>query len=619
MMSADGIGFTPIDVDALVAEVAPLVSDSATDLATQTSSSTSDLASNRYGYDGSGQTIAVIDSGIAYDHAAFGGGFGGSNKVVGGWDFAENDADPYDDGPAGYHGTHVAGIAAGNGNGFQGVASGADLVALRVFNDQGVGEIAWVESALQWVRNNLDSFRNPITTVNLSLGASAGETAADWAVITDELYDLEQEGVFISVAAGNSFADLRTKELSHPADSPFVVPVASHDSNNQLSEFSQRDDHVLVAPGGDIRSAVPDHLFGGARTDQFLSASGTSMASPYVAGASAVLRQAYGALGYGEVDQDTLYQTFWDSANQIYDSITDTTYRQLDLDAAIESITQAANESVTQVGTLQGGETLRGTISNGSEVERYQFTAATSGQVELTFEATELMDPTLEVTNADGQAVELQFDGERVYIDVLGEQSYQLSVGSRSGSGHYQISTAFQSTSATADLGVIDSLQVVDNLNGERTYSLTTSRSGPATFGFSNDSVEGTIEVFDANMNRLTSQRVDGGRVDFQFDVEAGEQLFVSLRAEGAVELTVDNLVSVEDGTVTIYGTQAADSFVINDSDRLDVTVNGQQYSLDKAGVSSVVVHGDASEDTLQLTLGERFERTVLRLSLIHI
>ena len=344
MMSADGIGFTPIDVDAFVAEVAPLVSDSATDLATQTSSSTSDLASNRYGYDGSGQTIAVIDSGIAYDHAAFGGGFGGSNKVVGGWDFAENDADPYDDGPAGYHGTHVAGIAAGNGNGFQGVASGADLVALRVFNDQGVGEIAWVESALQWVRNNLDSFRNPITTVNLSLGASAGETAADWAVITDELYDLEQEGVFISVAAGNSFADLRTKELSHPADSPFVVPVASHDSNNQLSEFSQRDDHVLVAPGGDIRSAVPDHLFGGARTDQFLSASGTSMASPYVAGASAVLRQAYGALGYGEVDQDTLYQTFWDSANQIYDSITDTTYRQLDLDAAIESITQAANE-----------------------------------------------------------------------------------------------------------------------------------------------------------------------------------------------------------------------------------------------------------------------------------
>ena len=50
-----------------------------------------------YGFDGSGQTVAVIDTGIAYDHAAFGGGFGEGSQVVGGYDFAENDANPYDD------------------------------------------------------------------------------------------------------------------------------------------------------------------------------------------------------------------------------------------------------------------------------------------------------------------------------------------------------------------------------------------------------------------------------------------------------------------------------------------------------------------------------------------
>ncbi|MCA9106473.1 MAG: S8 family serine peptidase, partial [Planctomycetales bacterium] len=90
---------------------------------------------NRYGLTGAGQTVAVIDSGIAYDHVALGGGYG--NRVVGGWDFAEGDADPYDDGPAGFHGTHVAGIIGSDDATYQGVAPGADLVALRVFNDAG--------------------------------------------------------------------------------------------------------------------------------------------------------------------------------------------------------------------------------------------------------------------------------------------------------------------------------------------------------------------------------------------------------------------------------------------------------------------------------------------------
>ena len=52
----------------------------------------------------------MIDSGIAWDHVALSGGLGTGYRVVGGWDFAENDADPYDDGPSGFHGTHVAGI-----------------------------------------------------------------------------------------------------------------------------------------------------------------------------------------------------------------------------------------------------------------------------------------------------------------------------------------------------------------------------------------------------------------------------------------------------------------------------------------------------------------------------
>ena len=604
LMSADGIGFQPTDVDQLVQQIAPQSSIQQT--------------ASRYGFDGSGQTIAVIDSGIAYDHQALGGGFGGNNKVVGGYDFAEDDADPYDDGPAGFHGTHVAGIAAGNGDGFQGVASGADLVGLRVFNDQGVGKIEWVESALQWVRNNLDSFRNPITTVNLSLGADGSESATDWSIINDELADLREQGVFISVAAGNNFANLQSQQLSSPADNPNVVPVASHDANNQLSDFSQRADNVLVAPGEAISSTVPNHLFGSRRADQLLGASGTSQAAPFVAGASAVLRQAYGAAGYGEVDQDTLYQTFLETSNQIYDEITQTTYHQLDLDAAIASVTEsvAANREVTQVGTVSGGEVIRGTISDAGATDQYKFTAAATGQVELTFEATENIAPTLNVTDSFGEQVDLQFEGERVYIDVVSGDSYQLEVGSQSGTGHYQISTAFQQSATTTDLGIIDSVQLTENLDGEAAYSLTASNSGPITFGFSTDSIEGSIEVFDSNMNRLTSQTVSEGRVDFQFDVQRNETLTVLVNATGEATLSVDNLVSIENGTLTVSGTEQAESFVIresSESNTLDVSVNGRSYSLDKTDISAIFIRGDAQQDTLQLSLSDSYERTVLR------
>ena len=141
-----------------------------------------------YGFSGSGQTVAVIDTGIAYDHLAFGGGYGPGHRVVGGYDFAENDNDPYDDGPDG-----LARHARGRHRRRQrshapSVAPGADIVALRVFDDQGHGQISWVEEALQWVHTHRNSFPNPITTVNLSLGTPTNtETVPAWATLEAEL------------------------------------------------------------------------------------------------------------------------------------------------------------------------------------------------------------------------------------------------------------------------------------------------------------------------------------------------------------------------------------------------------------------------------------------------
>jgi len=301
-----------------------------------------------FGFDGSGQTIAVIDSGIAYDHQALGGGFGAGSRVVGGYDFAENDANPYDDAPGGFHGTHVAGIIGSQDDRYQGVSSGADLVALRVFDDAGQGNLDWVEQALQWVHDNRDAFENPITTVNLSLGTNFNaENTPDFATLEDEFAQLEADGIFISVAAGNAFQQFNTTGLSYPAVSPSVVPVASHGSDGQISDFSQRSDRVLVAPGESIQSTVPSFLFGSTSNNSFLGASGTSQAAPYVAGASALLRQAFESVGVTEINQDLLYQQFRDTANQIFDSVTGQSYSQIDLEAAISAVVNQRPEAET--------------------------------------------------------------------------------------------------------------------------------------------------------------------------------------------------------------------------------------------------------------------------------
>ena len=303
----------------------------------------------QYGLDGSGQTIVVIDSGIAFDHAALGGGFGASHKVVGGYDFAENDANPYDDGPVGLHGTHVAGIIGAESDEFVGIAPGSDIVSLRVFDDSGHGELEWVEQALQWVHDNRNSFEHPITTVNLSLGTQwNADTIPDVSQFEDEFAQLEADGMFISVAAGNLFNSYHTPGVSYPAASPFVVPVASHGDDGMISDFSQRNDRVLVAPGESVLSTVPEHVFGGSQENPLLKASGTSQSAPYVAGASALLREAFNESGVQDVDQDLLYQHFRETADVIFDQATGGYYHRINLQRAIETALQNIDPSDDQ-------------------------------------------------------------------------------------------------------------------------------------------------------------------------------------------------------------------------------------------------------------------------------
>ena len=359
-------------------------------LGQSTGSLSTQFARETYGLDGAGQTVVIIDSGIAYDHYALGGGLGTGFQVVGGWDFAENDADPYDDAPGGFHGTHLAGIVASNDAVHTGVAPGVDLVGLRVFDDHGRSSFEWIEAALQWVHRQRDALEHPITTVNLSVGTDFhGDAVPDWSQLEDELLQLEGDGIFVAVSAGNNFVVHQTVGLNYPAASLHVVPVASVDAVGQLSDFSQRHQRVLAAPGEDILSTVPDYLYGfDGTTDDFAAVSGTSMAAPYVAAASALVRQAMQAMGQSPIEQDDIEAVLRSTADAVYDPLTGANYLRVNLQAALAAIIPADDYGSTaasgyRFGAVQDQQTAGGSLNALTDVDYFSFAAAANGVVEL--------------------------------------------------------------------------------------------------------------------------------------------------------------------------------------------------------------------------------------------
>lgn len=298
----------------------------------------------QFGLQGNGQTVAVVDSGVAWDHIALGEGFGPGYRIVGGWDFADDDHDPYDDGPAGFHGTHVSGLLIGQSEDFVGMVPGADLVSLRVFNSHGQGSLDAVESALQWVLENRDTFENPITTVNLSLGAVLHQSNAQQVMgqLEDELQALYEAGVIVVAAAGNQFDPQYPDRLAYPAASQWVAAVGSIDADSRLSGFSQREAEILVAPGVQIRSTVPDHVNGwDGRVADFANATGTSMAAPQVAGAAALVREAMLlADPQADVNPSRIWEHLRETARGGTDTVTGLRYQAVDLQNAIETLLQ---------------------------------------------------------------------------------------------------------------------------------------------------------------------------------------------------------------------------------------------------------------------------------------
>jgi subtilisin family serine protease len=582
-------------------------------------------ARNEYGFLGLGQTVAVIDSGIAWDHPNLGGGFGSDYRVVGGWDFSEeNDANPYDDGPAGAHGTHVAGIVGATigPTGDEGVAPGVDLVGLRVFNDQGAGYFGWVEKALRWVHTNRDAFANPITAVNLSLGTAwNAATVPSWSMLEDELAQLKADGIFVSVSAGNSFSTYKTPGLSYPAASASVVPVMSVDDNGALSYFSQRHSRAIAAPGRTVRSTVPDYVGNqNGQTDDWASFSGTSMAAPYVAGASVLLREAMQFVGYTNITQDTIYDHMLSTADEVFDAATNALYKRLNVGAALDALMSvddfgsvAADAfDLGVVGTA--GKEVSGTISGRSDVDYFQFTATTSGTVTFAATTTHYLAASW---IGDGVASD---DGLTYTIRVEAGESYTVGLGTTGGIGHFALAITTQTSFEFVDWGAVSQqLRTGVGVSGESWYCVTAEQAGYLTaeaFYSANCQVE--LAWFNANFEQVASGAVstlaaESQRVDRY--VNSGEQLFLRVSGSGdGVDVRLTNLVSIEDGTLLVSATDGDDSLAFTaGSTTHEVMVNGVTYRVDSAEVQSIRIDAGGGRDAITITGTASNETATLR------
>ncbi|MBS1723080.1 MAG: S8 family peptidase [Armatimonadetes bacterium] len=295
---------------------------------------------SQYQYTGKNVTIAVVDSGIS-NHPDLFNSQANASRVLAGVSFVPNVTDPTDQ--AG-HGTHVAGIIAGNaasssGVGFirtfYGIARNANLVNVRVLDSQGGGTVSGVVAGIDWVISHKDQYN--VRILNLSLGHAVGENYT-----TDPLCQAVERawsaGIFVVCSAGNAGRknpqiQISTTDnegygtqygsISSPGNDPYVITVgamkkmAGSRDTDRVATYSSRGptrlDFVLkpdiMAPGNKVVSLrtpgsylevqnpscvlpLQQYCLSPMGTSKYFTLSGTSMATPVVSGAAALMLEA---------------------------------------------------------------------------------------------------------------------------------------------------------------------------------------------------------------------------------------------------------------------------------------------------------------------------------------
>ena len=228
-------------------------------------------------YTGKGIGVCILDTGI-YEHIDFTG------RIWTFYDFLDFKRRPYDDNG---HGTHVAGLVAGDGTAsmgkYRGAAPGCGIISLKVLDRYGTGSQDDVLRALRWIREYRQQYR--IRVVNISVGTTCN-SKRNHARLLESVEQLWDEGVVVVTAAGNQGP--RPGSITAPGSSKKVITVGSSDLLEGRSAISGRGPTAecvckpdIVAPGNKIMSCVPGKPY------SYGVKSGTSMSTPLVTGAIA--------------------------------------------------------------------------------------------------------------------------------------------------------------------------------------------------------------------------------------------------------------------------------------------------------------------------------------------
>ena len=264
---------------------------------------------------GKGITIAILDTGISPipDFTK------PENRIKAFKDFVADMEEPYDDNG---HGTHVSGIAAGNGyqsgGKYSGLAPECDIVAVKILNEEGKGSTGNVLAGMQWVADNKE--RYGIRIANLSIGTEDIGSKDPLVRVAEAAWDM---GIVMVIAAGNNGPEFGT--VTSPGISRKVITVGASDDEHPaqiqgdtLENFSGRGPTSeciikpdIIAPGSEIISTRALTLTDEAAEkrglkivdDSYIKMSGTSMAAPIVSGAVALLLQKHPELKPDEVKQ----------------------------------------------------------------------------------------------------------------------------------------------------------------------------------------------------------------------------------------------------------------------------------------------------------------------------
>jgi hypothetical protein len=391
-----------------------------------------------------------------------------------------------------------------------------------------------------------------------------------------------------------------------------------------LSRFSQRSDRVLAAPGERIMSTLPDHFYGGDGVkNDWGATSGTSMAAPYVAGAAVLMREAMQNMGIATINQSAIYERLKTTADVIFDSVTSTTYRRVNLQRALDSLVGAdestAAASARSLGTLTSTQLVSGTIGRVSDQDFFRFTAGQSGTVTLTLTGSAQLAATWQAAGGVGQ-----INGNKLTLAVQAGQSYVVGVaGGGSTIGKYSVDLRLAAnnggpggdssrntggnagsggggTAQPIHWGTVEQLRKdgIQLASADNWFQITASRSGALTVEAFLQQSRGNVdlEVYDAQKRLIGSSAAVGNE---RVDVNAvkGGTYFVRVRGTNSdVDFRLTNLVSLAGSTADVAGTSGNDSFTFSAASR-QLVVNGVTYTAPAA--SSVRIDGGAGSDSV--------------------